>query len=394
MRIAIHQGSATLGGNCVEIGTDAGSILLDAGLPVTGERTLDRSQFMKLLDRASALFISHPHPDHYALLAEVECRIPVYMSQKTRTIIEIAHLFGQTHYDPSQARTFEANGESIDVTMGNPEAPMTITPHSIGHSGFGSCAYHITDGCQSILYTGDLRDHGRRGHLMDQLIDRHKGNVDYLIMEGTTLNREYAGPRSEQEVQTQCEEAFMADDQLVLLKCSSQNIDRLVSIYKACLQTQRTFVLDPYTAYILKQLQCYSDKLPQYFWKNVAVLFASYSYTDKLDQRNELFQFRPAKVTKQEILENPGQYVLKSNGYVDNWLEDKRQLAQTTMIYSQWSGYIQGIWEDDRVRHIHCSGHANPETLDRLISGVNPGRVIPIHTEVPAEFANRWGKKV
>jgi hypothetical protein len=41
-----------------------------------------------------------------------------------------------------------------------------------------------------------------------------------------------------------------------------------VSIYKACKKANRTFVIDPYTAYVLDQLKDISSNIPQYNWGN------------------------------------------------------------------------------------------------------------------------------
>ena len=87
------------------------------------------------------------------------------------------------------------------------------------------------------------------------------------------------------------------------------------------------------------------------------------------------------------IRENPETYVLKSNRYVEQRFKKGELPEDPTLIYSVWKGYADGIWKQDSVNHIHCSGHAKIETLEKLIQNIKPGKLIPIHTEDAAAFS-------
>jgi len=67
------------------------------------------------------------------------------------------------------------------------------------------------------------------------------------------------------------------------------------------------------------------------------------------------------------------------------------------LIYSQWQGYLKKshmkltefIFEsglDKNMKAIHSSGHADVPTLQRLAAALNPGKIIPVHTEHPDEY--------
>lgn len=384
MNITIHQGRNTLGGNCVEISNEKSSILIGAGIPVSAKPSLSNKDFNKIAERAGAIFISHPHPDHYAMLPWLDVEAPVYMSRGCKTMISIAHTFGQTNYDPTSAISLD--DQPINIS-GN-----RIRPIPIDHSGFHSMAFLISWEDQHILYSGDLRDHGRRAYLTKRLAAEIPESIDTLILEGTLLSRNYKGVASEIEVEKKLVKKFSSDN-LSLIAFSSQNIDRLVSVYKACLKTGKTLVIDPYTAMILDNLKSISANLPQYDWKNIGILFAANSYTRALE-KEQLYRFASAKITKDMIRDNPERYVLKSNSYVENQLMKENLLDDTILVYSQWSGYAGGIWESDRVHHIHCSGHAQIETLKKLIRDVNPEKLIPIHTENVDAFQKLFSKKL
>jgi len=55
----------------------------------------------------------------------------------------------------------------------------------------------------------------------------------------------------------------LKDDKLAVLISSSQNIDRLVTAYRSVLQSNRTFIVDIYTALILDKAKLVSDNLPK-----------------------------------------------------------------------------------------------------------------------------------
>ncbi|HEX6981317.1 MAG TPA: MBL fold metallo-hydrolase [Balneolaceae bacterium] len=382
MKVIIHQGASTIGGNCVEVQTNNGSILIDAGIPVKSEPRLNKEEFNKIASRVKAIFISHPHPDHYEMLKYLDKDIPVFMSRGCKKIISIAHKFGQTDYNPIAAQLIDRKAVKIPL---NTESYLSIKPITVDHSGFDSKAFLITDGKTNLLYSGDIRDHGRKKYLTENLLDKLPGTIDYLILEGTLLSRNYRGIQSEQEVEQKLSKVFEQSESFSIIAFSSQNIDRLVSVYKACLKTHKTLVVDPYTAYILNELKDISENLPQYSWNNMGILFASNSYTQNINKET-LYQFAGAKVSKKMIRNNPGKYVLKSNRYVEKMIQKENLLDTATLIYSQWKGYAEGIWLNRTVSHIHCSGHAQTETLENLIKKVNPSTAIPIHTENTAAF--------
>ena len=72
------------------------------------------------------------------------------------------------------------------------------------------------------------------------------------------------------------------------------------------------------------------------------------------------------------------------------------------LIYSQWQGYLNkshmkltefvyasGL--DKNMKHIHSSGHADVPTLQRLVAALNPGKIIPAHTEKPENYGALFG---
>ena len=58
---------------------------------------------------------------------------------------------------------------------------------------------------------------------------------------------------------------------LGMVVCSSQNVDGLVSIYRALKRTGSLRIIDLYTAFVLRALRCISDRFQQFDWPQVRV---------------------------------------------------------------------------------------------------------------------------
>ncbi len=114
------------------------------------------------------------------------------------------------------------------------------------------------------------------------------------------------------ETETDVEKAITAlfkIDGLYFVACSSQNIDRLVTIYRACKKTGRTFIIDPYTAYILNQAKTVSARIPQPDWgQNIRIYFVPNSYTKRMADDKILFNFKNSKISYTQI-HNPKPHI-------------------------------------------------------------------------------------
>ena len=120
--------------------------------------------------------------DHYGFMGFVNNKIPVYIGNAANELIKISNIF-----TPS------------DVVLNNPnyydsEKPfiigdITITPYLNDHSAFDAYSFLIEWQGQRLFYSGDFRGHGRKGSLLTKLINNPPANVDYLLMEGTSIGR-------------------------------------------------------------------------------------------------------------------------------------------------------------------------------------------------------------
>jgi Predicted exonuclease of the beta-lactamase fold involved in RNA processing len=93
MQVCIHRGAKEIGGSCVEVACGGKRLLIDLGLPLDAEIN-DKKYLPDIsgLDGSDAsllaIIISHPHLDHFGLLAHISSKIPVIIGVNARRILE------------------------------------------------------------------------------------------------------------------------------------------------------------------------------------------------------------------------------------------------------------------------------------------------------------------
>jgi ribonuclease J len=415
MQLIIHRGSKEIGGTCIELQSDDSRILIDFGLPLVDENReqLDSREIIKqtkedLLKNkilpniqglyanefplVDAILLSHPHQDHYGLLSFINQKIHVYMSRGCKALIEASYYFGQTNYELKNIRTVKP---WIPFQISN----FRITPYLVDHSGFDALAYLIESEGKRIFYSGDFRGHGRKKVLFENLLKQPPRNIDYLILEGSMIGRDKGKYDTESDIENEMINLFRDNKKLFLVACSTQNIDRLISVYRACLKSKRTFVIDPYTAFVLDKLKIISAKIPQYDWSNMKIFFVPSAYTKMMANDKSLFKFKSGKISYQEIQKMRNKVVVKDSYMVRNIFANKKALSDTELIYSMWDGYLPGVrpfWEKHNIPilKVHSSGHAYIEELKSFVRSVKPKYVIPNHTFYPEKYLDILEDKV
>ena len=416
MKLTIYRGAKEIGGSCIEIQSRNTRVLIDFGLPLVDEnrqrfdsrsiggKTVEDLKKLHILPDINGLYkgekpaydailLSHPHQDHYGLLSFVNPDIPVYLSKGCRELIEVSHFFGQTKYGPQNVKTVEA-------WQPFQEGDVVVTPYLVDHSGFDALAFLIESDNKKIFYSGDFRSHGRKGILFRKLIENPPKNIDCLILEGSMLGRDKGQYSTETDVENEIASLLKKHSRLFFIACSSQNIDRLVSIYRACVKSNRVFVIDPYTALILDRVKNISPNIPQFNWgKNIRLFFVPNRYTERMAENKSLFKFKSAKITYRQIQEIRNQSVIKDSYLTRTIFARKKDLGDSTLIYSMWSGYLPEVkpfWDHNGVPivEIHASGHAYVEDLQEFVKALNPKYIIPNHTFYPEKYSEHFGDNV
>ncbi len=421
MKLIIHRGTNEIGGSCIELQSGKSRILVEFGMPLLSSngnifnfREFENLSINELIanyilpdikeaysenSKIDGLIISHSHGDHYGLMQYLDKDIPVWIGKATHEILKINNIFLNQVNNIDNPNYFERWKK---FKVGN----FTITPYWNDHSAFDAYSFLIEANGKKIFYSGDFRSHGRKKEVFKKFIDNPPKNVDCLIMEGSTIGRTTVKIKTEEEIENEFYDCFKNSTSINYVFTSTQNIDRLVSVYKSCLKAGKIFVVDTYSAYILEKLSEFA-KLPSLLkgYPNMGVYFYNKPTSKLMKEGHEkmVFKYKSKKVNKIDIINNPSDYVLIIRSSMLSDLKSMN-IKDGNLIYSMWSGYKDESKTKDfidlfvsnnfKIIDIHTSGHADVETLKEYANAINPKIIIPIHTNNKKDYKNIFNHKV
>ena len=395
MKVCIHRGTQEVGGTCIEIESQGKRIALDVGLPLDGTDSIDSlpqvNGFRQGDESLLAVVISHPHLDHYGLARYLPPSTPMIMGSATERILHASMLFTPT------GMKF-ANVLHLDVSKPLSIGPFTITAYLNDHSAYDAYSLLISADGQRLFYSGDFRGHGRKSAIFERFLKSPPSGVDVLLMEGTTIGRSESDGkfRTEQELEHCFVDHFRKSEGTALVWASGQNVDRLVTIFKACKQSGRQLILDMYTAEILRVTG--NPNLPQADWNGIKVFLpASQKRAIQKKREFELAKhYATARIYPEQLAGLAGRSVMLFRPSMIRDLENAKCLQGATLIYSLWPGYLQREvnrsfreWLVKRsipLVHCHTSGHASPHDLQRFAKAIAPKMLVPIHSFATERF--------
>jgi phosphoribosyl 1,2-cyclic phosphodiesterase len=168
---SIASGSS---GNCIFVGTDHASVLIDAGISgkrvVAGLNAIDRKP-----EELDAILITHEHSDHIKGLGVLARKygIPVYSSPGTK-----AAMLGQNMLGKVDETLFHAITPDVNFQIGE----LDIHPFRVSHDAAEPVAYRFACGEKSAAVATDL------GFYDDYIIDNLKGLDAVLIESNHDIN--------------------------------------------------------------------------------------------------------------------------------------------------------------------------------------------------------------
>lgn len=377
MDVIIHRGQNQIGGNIIEIATVKTRILLDVGLELDqDEVTLPAIDGLFDTPVFDAVFISHYHGDHLGLAYYIDNRIPLYMGEASYRIVKAADDYkGIESIKPDG---FLRNLEPVVV------GDITVTPFLCDHSAFDSYMLLCEADGEKVLYTGDFRSNGRKS--FERLLNALPDKVDKLICEGTTLSRKKQDVFRESDLEEQAVAEFRNATGPIFVLQSSTNIDRIVTMYRAAKRSGRVFLQEVYMADVASAI---GGSIPNPEFNDV------YAFITNPKRHDALIKYR--RMGKAHIAKTS--FVMCVRSSMLRYLQGLSKIMSFEgglLVYSMWSGYQQQPemsrflkeCEDMGLRLVtlHTSGHADPDTIRRLIERVQPNEIIPVHTENPGWF--------
>jgi ribonuclease J len=337
------------------------------------------------------LVLTHPHPDHYGLAPHTSPDIPIAVGEDASRIMAAAAQFTPIGANLS-ASHYLRDRQPLEL------GPFTVTPFLVDHSGYDAFALLIEADGERLFYSGDLRAHGRKGALFERLCNQPPKKVDSLLMEGSAVGRlepDRTFP-SEAELEEQFAEAFRETQGMALVCASAQNIDRMVTLYRAAKKTGRDLIIDLYTAEILKATG--NPSIPQSNWRGVR-FFAPESQRKQIKANalfDELHTHSANRVFPENLAARASQSVMLFRPSMIRDVESVGALEGARVFWSMWQGYLEMERTQEfqewitahnlPFQQIHTSGHASIPDLQRLANAISPEKLVPIHTFDPDRF--------
>jgi ribonuclease J len=408
----------------------------------------------------AACFITHAHVDHTGSISFLDESIPLYATPVTAAVLRAVEETqfttgpenGVTDFivRPNLGANKHGQRELIDLA-GPVEFPdCRVTPFPVDHSIPGACAYLIEHEGGSLVYSGDLRFHGRMGDVTHDTISRLAAlHPDALLIEGTNLraaspsnNHDTAFARrfafwSEQDVEAKASEEVGRAHGLVIADFGMKDLDRLMTFQRVAHETGRRLAILPRDALIVQRAQeagyptidlqdpnlvlyvkrsgsgTYDRKDIEKDWtRSILLRFAGQDpeALDSAGRRDAVADVLngtcPRIVRAAEVRAHQSDYLL-SLGYWDiQELCDLQPVPGSLYVHSSAEAFNEEMsWSQERLArwlvlsgmdsvHIHASGHAPQDDLFRVVEQLAPKKVFPIHTEHGERYVERFGDSV
>jgi ribonuclease J len=286
----------------------------------------------------------------------------------------------------------------------------------VDHSIPGACAWGIETGSGWVVYSGDLRFHGKRAELSRRFA-REAATLSprALILEGTNVERETNV--AEHEVYQNGLKAIKGADGLVIADFSPRDVDRLLTFLQIARETGRKLAILPKDAYLLKTMRLLEPETPDIAQEESIAIYQDTiaSRYPSLWVRNISKEYEDKIVLAEDVASAQGDFILCFSFFDLNELPSIHPRAGSLYVYSssephdeeqeidfrrlhKWlehfnlKGFglpveINGEWViPEGERGLHASGHACGPDLLRIAREIKPEILIPVHSEKPDFF--------
>jgi len=389
MILKIHRGTHEIGGNCIEITANNGKVLwLDLGAPLSTVNP-DTSYSSNKVD---ALLISHPHQDHYGLMDQLGHETPIYIGQVSLGLINATRIF--LGKEPLKSNYFHFEPwKELEILE-----TFRVYPYLMDHSSPEAFAFIVEVDGKRLFYSGDFRSTGRKKQLYYNLLRNPPKDIDLFLTEGTMVERTHQKYPTEEAVFQAIDKVIKNQANTTFIVSSAQNIDRFVSVVKACNSHKKRLIVDTYNAWVLEVVSKKSPKMPTIDWDLIWV-YNNESQLGKIKEPHfaDFLQRVKSKDVGNQIFENPRDFVYFLRCPNKKLVDKISSYGVVNVVYSQWEGYLteeHKNYSSDLIialkslrgvhfEPIHTSGHATLSAIKKLLRAVNPHRIVPIHTENP-----------
>ena len=419
----------------------------------------DKDSFLNIELQVDAIFLTHAHKDHCQHIGLLRENIPIYCSPLTAMIMKAMQdtggsgLFDEMVYigrrkpsnendriEPERNKKFgkqvfileEKNDAMEEFWHRSPYKetyqfemrPLLIAGDSINvvkfryfpvdHSIPGATAFAFLTDSGWIVYTGDLRLHGKKGFLTEKFIKEVSSlHPLALIIEGTHLEEEKSKRTSEEEVYSKCLEVVKnAEGKLVVADFAPRNLERLLSFLHIAKETNRKLCVLTNDIYLLEVFD--SVEGTNYLQEDCLAIFEKVKDTRDYWEKKLKERHGGKFVNHSDIRKNPGDYILCLSFFDINHMTDIVCEDGGIYIYSSSEAYEEEqVFDFVRLKNwleflnlqpigfavdessgkptfpegYHSSGHATKEDLIEIVKRIRPKYLIPVHTELENAYS-------
>jgi ribonuclease J len=379
-----------------------------------------RTDLVKLLGRepkpaiVDAIFLSHAHADHVNYVSFLHENIPLYCGHtallilkalnesKTRSIeSEILDFMRRprmrSRREPPVQRKVKTFRTGDKIKIGS----LTVEPVHVDHSIPGAYGFIIHTKKGAVVYTGDMRLHGRRFQMTEDFIKKAaKLKPIALISEGTRFCEKHRKEEKggEEEVREECLKEVEKTKGLVIADFNFKDVDRLKTFYAIAQKTKRKLVVHLLDTFLLKYLsQDPKLGLPRLDDPHILIFLPkrqSGTYREDDYQRAERqFYNYPNTVTAEDLEQK--KVLLCFSYWKLKELIDIQPVRGSLFIHSLSEPFNEEMemtyqrlknWISHyRLKFFqsHCSGHASANELKEIIGRINPVKLFLIHAQPP-----------
>ena len=423
------------------------------------------SPLYRRLESIDGVLVSHAHLDHCGAVSFLRTDIPIHASAMTAIIAKAVQdcggstLEGEFVYAtqrapergvltttpsvvPYKARPYvfcdlpavpDAVSEFwtckplkerdlISLATAAPEPTVGGCPvrsFPVDHSVYGACAWAVRTQAGWVVYTGDLRSHGRQAAASAAFVQATAALEPLaLICEGTRLP-DIQDPRpavSEDTVRQRALSEVKGQRGLVIADFSARHIERLQTFLTVARECQRRLVVLAKDAYLLEAMHCLDPSIPTvastpelFLWEDARLrlnrwheelhkkLAGRLVRADDVRGREDEYMLCWSLWDLPRLIDlrpTEGKFIYSSTEvYDEEGAADVYRLENWATLFGMSTvGLPREVaprrWEIPPIEQgLHASGHASGADLLALVKEIDPKVLIPVHTERPDLFA-------
>lgn len=348
------------------------------------------------------VFITHAHFDHCNHISFLDPDIPIYTGVGTKLFMEAMEKTSTyASYGSHDYRCFRT-GDTAKVN------DVELEPIHVDHSIPAAYGYIIRTPESTIVYTGDMRVHGPRADMTEEFLESVvDAKPDAMICEGTRMarsskRRHLSEAQVERGVIEVCKKAT-SEGKMVFWTQPGRDMDRLRTFSRAAEACGKALVISPKTAHLL--LRLIEDEhldLPNPLTDDLVHVYYRRKRSGKYSEKDYFVwerSFMDRMITSEELLSNPRDYLVNLDFYNFTELIDIKPTEGSHYIYSMSEPFTEEDIEETvlhnwldhfglKYHQLHASGHMSPKELGEAVKRVNPGKLLPVHSEQPELFKN------